>query len=174
MYARWEFLFQMQSNKISFLNACMFYIIHFYYFTFFYVPQRKFVHDQTLKPATCALPRLPVQFAEKQSEKDLHFNLFFLLCILHYFKCLSLGLICWLGYWITLQTYPHFAHNVLQPELWNRFTLEVCLASVSLTVYETWVIDLSTVDILACNIRRTSCICILIRTSVKHWFLSYL
>lgn len=113
----------MQSNKIAFLNVCSIFHNSPLLFYFFFLSLKKtFVHDQTLKPANCALLRLPVQFEwgiMKWKGSALNF---FLLCTLPYFKCLSHGLICWAGYWITFQSYPHFAHNVLQPGLWNHLT----------------------------------------------------
>lgn len=61
--ARWEFFFQMQSNKIALFKCLHVFHNSVYYFTFFFsVPQKKFVHDQTPKPSTCALLGLPAQF----------------------------------------------------------------------------------------------------------------
>lgn len=87
----------------------------------------------TLKTGTLCLTKKIVSAVwlgnnEVQS-KDLHL-IFLLLCTSHYFKCMNHGLVCWVGYWITLQSYPYFSHNVLQPELWNHLThwglLDLC------------------------------------------------
>lgn len=47
--SRWQFLFETQRIKITYLNACMVFVFHFYYFThcfFNSIPQKKFVHVQ--------------------------------------------------------------------------------------------------------------------------------
>lgn len=106
-----------------------------FHFLFFFYPSKKSLcmFSGMLKPDTLCLMKNTASAVwlgnNEVKSKDLHL-IFLLLHTSHYFKHLSHGLICCVGYWITLQSYPCFSHNVLQPELWNHLVhwglLDLC------------------------------------------------
>lgn len=111
----------------------MFFIIQFIIFLFFFCPSKKVCSWSNTKTINLCLTRAAsTVWLGNNKVKSICPELFFfpLLCTLRYFKCLSHGVICQADHWITVQLCPHFVHNVLQPELWNRLThwdlLDLC------------------------------------------------